>query len=128
MAKPTQVRGLHAATPMPEAARALLAGRLADVQRQLGKLGGALAADPVHDARVATRRLRAALVLFGEDRRVRRADRIVSALQDALGEVRDLHVQINAFAAMGGGTKEKFMEMAKDAAEEYFDGDEEDDA
>lgn len=101
MAKPTQVRGLHAATPMPEAARALLAGRLADVQRQLGKLGGRLEADPVHDARVATRRLRAALVLFGEDRRVRRADKIVNGLQDALGEVRDLHVQINAFAAMG---------------------------
>ena len=101
MAKPAPVRGLHASTPMPEAARALLGGRLADVQRQLGKLGGALAADPVHDARVATRRLRAALVLFGRDRRVRRADKLVSALQDALGEVRDLHVQLDAFAAMG---------------------------
>src|SRR6516164_9265542 len=91
MAKPTQVRGLHAATPMPEAARALLGGRLADVERQLGKLRGKLEADP----------LRAALVLFEDDKRVRRADKIVSALQDALGEVRDLHVQINAFAALG---------------------------
>jgi hypothetical protein len=35
---------------------------------------------------------------------------------------------INAVAAMGGGTKEKFMEMAKEAAEEYLDGDDEDDA
>jgi len=86
---------------MPEAARTLLGGRLADVQRQLGKLGGALAADPVHDARVATRRLRAALVLFGDDKRVRRADKVVSALQDALGEVRDLHVQLDAFTEMG---------------------------
>ena len=34
---------------------------------------------------------------------------------------------INAVAAMGGGTKEKFMEMAKEAAEEYLDGDDEDD-
>ena len=101
MAKPTQVRGLQAATPMPEAARALLGGRLADVQRQLGKLGGALAADPVHDARVATRRLRAALVLFGDEKPVRRADKIVSDLQDSLGDVRDLHVQLDAFAAMG---------------------------
>ena len=100
MAKPTPVRGLHAATPMPEAARALRGGRLADVQRQLGKLGGTLAADPVHDARVATRRLRAALVHIGDDKRVRRADKVVSALQDALGEVRDLHVQLDAFAAM----------------------------
>src|SRR5215831_16126298 len=101
MAKPTPVRGLHAATLMPEAARALLGGRLADVQRQLGKLGGELAADPVHDARVATRRLRAALVLFEDEKRVRRADKIVSALQDSLGDVRDLHVQLDAFAAMG---------------------------
>jgi hypothetical protein len=37
-------------------------------------------------------------------------------------------VALNAIAAMGGGTKEKFMEMAKDAAEGYFDGDDEDDA
>jgi len=101
MAKPTQVRGLQAATPMPEAACALLGGRLADVQRQLGKLDGALAADPVHDARVATRRLRAALVLFGDEKPVRRADKIVSDLQDSLGDVRDLHVQLDAFAAMG---------------------------
>jgi hypothetical protein len=35
---------------------------------------------------------------------------------------------LNAVAAMGGGTKEKFMEMAKDAAEEYLNGDDEDDA
>jgi hypothetical protein len=35
---------------------------------------------------------------------------------------------INAVAAMGGGTKEKLMEMAKEAAEEYLNGDDEDDA
>jgi hypothetical protein len=34
---------------------------------------------------------------------------------------------LSAVAAMSGCTKEKFMEMAKDAAE-YLDGDEEDDA
>ena len=101
MAKPTPVRGLHAATPMPEAARALLGGRLADVQRQLGKLGKRLGSDQVHDARVATRRLRAAVALFGDGKRVRRADEVVRALQDALGEVRDLHVQLDAFTAMG---------------------------
>jgi hypothetical protein len=37
-------------------------------------------------------------------------------------------VALNAVAAMGGGTKDKFMEMAKEAAEEYPDGDDEDDA
>jgi hypothetical protein len=37
-------------------------------------------------------------------------------------------VALNAVAAMGGGTKDTFMEMAKEAAEEYPDGDDEDDA
>jgi len=101
MAKPTPVRGLHAATPMPEAARAFLGGRLADVQRQLGKLGKELDAEKVHDARVATRRLRTTLVLFGDGKRVRHADKVVRTLQDALGEVRDLHVQLAAFSTMG---------------------------
>jgi CHAD domain-containing protein len=101
MAKPTPVRGLHAGTPVPEAARTFLGGRLADVQRQLGKLGKELDAEKVHDARVATRRLRAALVLFGDGKRVRRADKVVRALQDALGEVRDLQVQLAAFSGMG---------------------------
>src|SRR5262245_34251628 len=100
MAKPTPVRGLHAATAMPEAARALVGARLADVQRHLGKLGPELGADEVHDARVATRRLRAALALFGDRKRVRRTDRVVRALQDALGDVRDVQVQIDAFTAM----------------------------
>ena len=36
-------------------------------------------------------------------------------------------VALGAVAAMGGDTKEKFMEMAKDAAEAYLNGDEEDD-
>ncbi|HZJ54697.1 MAG TPA: CHAD domain-containing protein [Myxococcaceae bacterium] len=101
MAKPTPVRGLHAGTPMPEAARAFLGGRLADVRRQLGKLGANLGSDQVHDARVAGRRLRAALALFEDGKQVRRADKVVRALQDALGEVRDIHVQLDAFAAMG---------------------------
>jgi CHAD domain-containing protein len=100
MAKPTPVRGLDAATPMPEAARAFLGARLADVQRHLGKLGPRLVSDEVHDARVATRRLRAALALFGDRKRVRRADKVVSALQDALGDVRDVHVQLDAFSAL----------------------------
>lgn len=100
MAKPTPVRGLEASTPMAGAARAFLTARLADVRRQLGKLGPRLGSEAVHDARVASRRLRATLALFGEDKRVRRANRVVRALQDALGEVRDLHVQLDGFGAM----------------------------
>jgi hypothetical protein len=37
-------------------------------------------------------------------------------------------VALNAVAAMRGGTKEGFMEMAKEAAEEYLNGDDEEDA
>jgi len=33
-------------------------------------------------------------------------------------------VGLNAVASMGGGTRENFMEMAKNAAQEYFDEDE----
>jgi len=100
MAKPTPVRGLDAGTPMSEAARAFLTARLGDVQQHLGKLGPRLASDPVHDARVASRRLRAALALLGDGKRVQRADRVVRELQDALGDVRDLHVQLDAFGKM----------------------------
>jgi CHAD domain-containing protein len=57
--------------------------------------------DAVHDARVASRRVRAALTLFGDGGRVRKADGVVSELQDALGELRDLQVQLEAFAALG---------------------------
>ena len=100
MAKPTPVRELEATTPMAQAARAFLAARLSDVQRQLGKLGPRLGSEQVHDARVASRRLRAVLALFGDGKRVRRADRVVRELQDALGEVRDLHVQLDGFGLM----------------------------
>jgi CHAD domain-containing protein len=104
---------------MPEAARAFLTARLGDVQRHLSGLGEPPAtdrakgkragnprpppvpADEVHDSRVATRRLRAALKLFGDEGRVQKADGLVSALQDALGEVRDIHVQMDAFAKLG---------------------------
>ena len=37
-------------------------------------------------------------------------------------------VALNAVAAMGGVSKENFMEIAKSAAQEYLDGEEEDDA
>jgi CHAD domain-containing protein len=116
MAKPSPVRAVSAVTPMPQAARAFLAARLGDVQRHLSGLAEAKAdsgtrrkgrvrqnpvsAEAVHDSRVATRRLRAAVKLFGSKGRVTKADGVVSALQDALGEVRDLQVQLDAFGKL----------------------------
>jgi CHAD domain-containing protein len=55
---------------------------------------GVLRGDPdsVHDMRVATRRLRAALRIF------KLSDRKLKRLQDALGAVRDVHVQADWLA------------------------------
>jgi predicted RNase H-like HicB family nuclease len=36
-------------------------------------------------------------------------------------------VALNAVASRGGGTAESFMEMAKNAAQEYFEDESEDD-
>ena len=92
MAKPTEVGGLTATTPLRDAGLSLVLARLFDVRRRELALFGALGMDDVHDLRVATRRLRAALRLFGK-RQLRATDGEVERLQDALGEVRDLHVQ-----------------------------------
>lgn len=69
----------------------MLAKRLEDVQRHEA---GLPQADPVHDMRVATRRLRATLRLLD----LRELDAPVKKLQDALGEVRDLQLQIEWLA------------------------------
>ena len=65
----------------------ILAARLRDLERAEA---GLPAPDPVHDMRVAARRLRASLRLL----RLRQLEREVKKLQDALGEVRDLQLQI----------------------------------
>jgi CHAD domain-containing protein len=65
----------------------LMAQRLRDVQRHEGALP---AEEAVHEMRIAARRLRASLRLA----RLRELDPAVKDLQDALGEVRDLHLQL----------------------------------
>ncbi len=100
MAKPSTVQGLGAATPMREASRAWMAARLADVERHRGSVQSAQDPKAVHDTRVATRRLRAALRLFGRGAKAAKADRAIRRLQDALGEVRDLDVQQHAFETL----------------------------
>jgi len=59
----------------------------------------------VHDMRVATRRLRAALEIFEEcfpRKRHRKALKKVKALADALGERRDLDVEIELLENLAG--------------------------
>jgi len=71
----------------------LLSARLGDVRRQQSRLRDQPARGAVHDTRVSTRRLRAALKVFG-NQELRRYDREVKQFQDALGAVRDLQLQL----------------------------------
>jgi len=77
---------------MREAAAAILAEQAGELKRcRRGARAGDV--DAVHDTRVATRRIRAALRVFGASRRRRRAlRRRLRKLATALGRVRDLDV------------------------------------
>src|SRR5256885_1577681 len=94
MGKPASIEGVDRDTALDEAARRSISTRLGEVRRFEGLLVGALDPDDVHDIRVASRRLRAALELFERNKQLRDAERAVGALGDALGEVRELHVQL----------------------------------
>ena len=87
MAKATPIRGLSAGTGLRAAASRILGARLRDLQRQEAGLPEVA---NVHDMRVAARRLRAALRLF----QLRELEADVKKLQDALGSVRDLQLQL----------------------------------
>jgi CHAD domain-containing protein len=93
MSQPTPIRGLRPDSRLTQAARRLLIGRLTDVRLAREGLEAELGREAVHDARVATRRLRAALHLFRDLGELEPLEKDVKHLQDALGEVRDLHVQ-----------------------------------
>jgi CHAD domain-containing protein len=93
MPHPTPIRGLGPESRLAEAARRIVASRLADVRHEEDALATGLTEDGVHDMRVSTRRLRAALKVFRGLGGLAPLEREVKKLQDALGEVRDVHVQ-----------------------------------
>jgi CHAD domain-containing protein len=99
VAKPTEIPGLGPASPLSVAGPLLVRGRLDDARRFEAALAGdgEPDVDAVHDMRIATRRLRAAIALFGRGDLAELEDE-VKALQDALGEVRDRQVQRRWFA------------------------------
>jgi CHAD domain-containing protein len=101
--RPTPVRGLGPQTPVGLAARQILGARLADVLVYEVPLLTNRSADGVHDMRVASRRLRAGLGVFGFLGGLDRAEAEVKRLQDALGEVRDRDVQLAWLAEHGAG-------------------------
>jgi len=94
MSKPQPIEGLDSSSTLEEAARRSIESRLNDLRKFEEKLDGAADPDDVHDMRVASRRLRAALELFDRKRQLRNAHDVVEKLGDALGEVRELHVQL----------------------------------
>lgn len=103
MAKPTEVPGLGPDTPLAIAAPLLVRARLDDVRRHEPAVeieDGEPDMDAVHDMRVATRRLRAAISLLGRQE-LGELEPMVRALQDALGEVRDVQVQRRWLAERG---------------------------
>lgn len=93
MAHPTPIRGLGPDSHLGIAARRILAGRLADVRKPEAGFQDGVDDESVHDMRVAIRRLRAALQVFHSLGGLKKLERDVKRLQDALGDVRDLHVQ-----------------------------------
>ena len=93
MAQPTPIRGLGPDTHLGHAARRILAGRLADVRKPEAGFQEGVDDESVHQMRVALRRLRAALQVFRPLGGLRKLERQVKRMQDALGDVRDLHVQ-----------------------------------
>ncbi len=105
MAQPTPTRGLGPDSRRAEAARRLISNRLADVRHARAALGATFTPDGVHDLRVATRRLRAALKVFRSLGALAPLELEVKRLQDALGEVRDVHVQSEWLAQAAGGGK-----------------------
>ena len=92
MAKPSRVGGIGADTPLRTAAELLLHARLADLHAAEARALRRFDPDAVHDLRVACRRVRAAIKVFGK-KRLRSLDGRIEHLQDVLGEVRDLQLR-----------------------------------
>jgi CHAD domain-containing protein len=94
MSKPQPIEGLDSSSTLEEAARRSIESRLNDLRKFEEKLTDAADPEDVHDMRVASRRLRAALALFDRKGQLRAAHDAVEKLGDALGQVRELHVQL----------------------------------
>jgi CHAD domain-containing protein len=91
------ITGLRADQPYREAAEVVLAVRTREVFSKAAGVLDTTDIERVHAMRVGTRRLRAALEVFGpcyRRRALRKVLRDVKLLADALGERRDRDVQI----------------------------------
>ncbi len=96
MPRPWPVEGIAGETPVAEAAPKIIGVRLAELRHYRERALARTDAEDLHDMRVATRRLRAALRLLGGP--LAEAARGVKALGDALGRVRDIDVLLGWLA------------------------------
>ncbi|HEX8688956.1 MAG TPA: CHAD domain-containing protein [Solirubrobacterales bacterium] len=106
MARAREVPGLDCEEPFARAAARVVAVRAEEVFDQADGVLDVDDVERVHDMRVATRRLRAALEVFEPcfpRKRFRKALKRVKALADALGERRDRDVAIAFLEEAGEG-------------------------
>jgi CHAD domain-containing protein len=110
VARPRDVPGFDCEEPFGRAAARVVALRASEVFEHSRGVLDTGEVDRVHDMRVATRRLRAAMEVFEPcfpRKRFRKALKEVKALADALGERRDRDVEI--------GFLERFAEQVDPA-------------
>jgi CHAD domain-containing protein len=91
-----------------------LAARLSDVERNRVLAERRLAPGVVHDLRVAVRRLRGAVRLFGRHPAVKRADAELGRLQEALGTLRDHQVQLAALSRLARAVPAEQAQVVSD--------------
>ena len=103
MAKARPIPGLSADDPYTRAATKVVGVRVGELVDHASGVLDVADIERVHDMRVATRRLRAALEIFGPcfpRRELKAALRQVKQLADALGERRDRDVSIAGLLAI----------------------------
>jgi CHAD domain-containing protein len=106
MARARPVPGLAPDTPYTEAAGRVLAVRAEEVFEHADGVLDTSDIERVHDMRVATRRLRAVLEIFGPAlprREAAQALKDVKRLADALGARRDPDVHVDALERLAAG-------------------------
>jgi CHAD domain-containing protein len=108
MAKARPIQGLTAEEPYATAAAKIVAVRAREVADHSHRVLDVSDIERVHDMRVATRRLRAALEVFEPcfpPKEFKSALAEVKAIADALGERRDRDVTIAALDEFAGGMR-----------------------
>jgi CHAD domain-containing protein len=132
VARAREIQGLDCDAPFAEAAVLVIALRAEEIFEHSRGVLDTAEIERVHDMRVATRRLRAAMEVFEAcfpPKRWRRALKRVKALADALGERRDRDVAIGFLegfsAEVRGPDRERLAAVIEGLREEQRQANEE---